>query len=115
MTNVKILAIAVIAVAASTASFAQMKHGASADTPAGKAYMAAHEKMMADMKGMKPTGDADKDFVMMMIPHHQGAIDMAEVELKYGKDPELKAMAEKIIADQKKEIAEMEKWQKAAK
>ena len=94
---------------------AQMKHGSTADTPAAKANMQAHQKMMDAMNGMHPTGDADKDFVMMMIPHHQGAIDMAEVELKYGKDPELKAMAEKIIADQKREIDEMEKWQSANK
>ena len=58
---------------------------------ATKEYMAAHEKMMKEM--MRPmTGDADKDFVMMMIPHHQGAIDMANVEIKYGKDPVLVAL-----------------------
>lgn len=78
----------------------------------GDAFMQTHHKMMADM-GMEPTGDADKDFVRMMIPHHRGAIDMAEVELKYGKDEKLRAMAEEIIAAQNKEIAEMESWQKA--
>ena len=46
----------------------------------------------------------------MMIPHHQGAIDMAKVELQHGMDPELKAMAEKIIADQEREIAELKEW-----
>ena len=56
--------------------------------------MHAHQKMMQDMMAMKSTGDADKDFVKMMIPHHQGAIDMAEAELKYGKDPQLKKMAQ---------------------
>jgi len=49
---------------------------------------------------------------MMMIPHHQGAIDMAEVELKYGKDPALRKMAEDIIAAQKKEIEDFKAWQK---
>lgn len=102
---------AIIAIVSTIPAAAQMKHGAMPDTPAVKANMEAHQKMMDAMNGMKPTGDADKDFVMMMIPHHQGAIDMAEVELKYGKDPELKKMAEKIIADQKKEIGEMKKWQ----
>src|SRR5437870_3054995 len=83
------------------------------NTEAAKnAYKVANDKMMEAM--MKPiSGDADKDFVMMMIPHHQGAIDMAKVELKYGKDKKLRAMAEKIIKAQEKEIAEMERWQAA--
>lgn len=75
-----------------------------------KAFMELHEKMMTSMM-MKPTGNADKDFAMMMIPHHQGAIDMAEVELKHGKDPVMKEMAQKIIDAQKKEIEEFKKWQ----
>lgn len=75
-----------------------------------KAFMEVHEKMKKDM-AMTPSGDTDKDFAMMMIPHHQGAIDMAEVELKFGKDPALKEMAQKIIDAQKKEIEEFKKWQ----
>lgn len=74
---------------------------------------AAHKKMMEDMMAMKSTGDPDKDFVMMMIPHHQGAIDMAEVELKYGKDPALKKMAQKIIDAQQREIDDFKKWEGA--
>lgn len=79
------------------------------DPPAIKAYKEAHMAMMKSMH-IALSGDADVDFVRGMIPHHQGAIDMAKVELQYGKDPALKSMAEKIIADQEKEIAEMKAW-----
>ena len=77
---------------------------------AKQAFMDAHHKMMAAMEPMMPSGNADKDFVTMMIPHHQGAIDMAEAELKYGKDPELLKMAQEIIDAQKAEIAKMQDW-----
>jgi uncharacterized protein (DUF305 family) len=76
-----------------------------------KEMLAAHKKMMDDMMAMKSTGDPDRDFAMMMVPHHQGAIDMAQVELKYGKDPALKKMAQEIIDAQQKEIEEFKKWQ----
>lgn len=71
---------------------------------------AANDKMMKDMD-VKLTGNADRDFVAMMMPHHQGAVDMAEVELKYGRDPQLKKLARDIVAAQRKEIAFMKKWQ----
>jgi uncharacterized protein (DUF305 family) len=54
-----------------------------------KAFKEANDKMMQAMM-MEPSGDPDKDFAMMMIPHHQGAIDMAKVELQYGKDQQLR-------------------------
>lgn len=66
----------------------------------------AMERMMADMH-VAPTGDVDKDFARMMIPHHQGAIDMAEALLKHGKNEELKTLARNIIATQTEEIALM--------
>ena len=59
------------------------------------------------------TGDADRDFVAEMIPHHTGAIDMAKIELQYGKDLKLVALAKSIIAAQDNEIAERAAWQKA--
>jgi uncharacterized protein (DUF305 family) len=65
---------------------------------------------MDTMRQMKMSGDTDKDFAMMMKMHHQQALDMAKVEVDHGKSPEMKAMARKIIAAQKKEIAEFDKW-----
>jgi uncharacterized protein (DUF305 family) len=69
----------------------------------------AMAKMMQQANAGKPIGNTDHDFAHMMITHHQGAIDMSEIELRDGKDATLRAMAEKIIADQKKEIAELDK------
>jgi uncharacterized protein (DUF305 family) len=81
----------------------------SADSEASKAFMQAHEKMMKEMP-MKMTGDPDVDFVTGMIPHHQGAIDMAQVELKYGKNEETRKLAQDIIKAQEAEIAQMKEW-----
>ena len=79
-------------------------------TPADKAFAASMKTMMTSMN-VKPTGNPDKDFVAGMIPHHQGAIDMARVELQYGKDPQLRKLACNIIVAQEKEIAFMKTWQ----
>lgn len=81
--------------------------------PAGNDYardaMAAHQKMTQAMQ-MMPSNDPDKDFATMMTAHHQGAIDMAGVQLKYGKDPELRMLATAIIADQTREIEQLRAW-----
>ncbi|HAJ47226.1 MAG TPA: DUF305 domain-containing protein [Alphaproteobacteria bacterium] len=81
------------------------------DTPSTKEFRAANELMH---KGMDITfsGDADVDFVKGMIPHHQGAVDMAKIVLKYGKDPELKKLANDIIKAQETEIKFMRDWLK---
>ncbi|MGF6374133.1 uncharacterized protein (DUF305 family) [Paraburkholderia sp. RAU6.4a] len=86
----------------------------SAHTDAGastQAFKAADERMMHEMSAPEYTGDADRDFVAHMIPHHQGAIEMAQAELKYGKDPEIKRLARNIIKAQHDEIAFMRRWQ----
>jgi len=81
-----------------------------ADTSeAAKAFADVNMKMHKDMT-MKFTGNPDVDFAQGMIPHHLGAIDTAKVVLKYGKDPEMKTLAEKIIKAQDTEIAFMKGW-----
>src|SRR3979490_2294830 len=67
---------------------------------------AAMNKMMADMT-TKPTGDVGRDFVAMMVPHHQGAVDMAKAELQYGHNEKLRRLAREIVANQQREITEM--------
>src|SRR5436309_9179718 len=62
---------------------------------------AAMNKMMAGMK-IKPTGDVDRDFIEMMVPHHQGAVDMAQAELKYGHDKRLRRLAHQIVTTQQR-------------
>ena len=66
--------------------------------------------MMKSMESMKMTGDTDRDFAAMMKMHHQGAIDMAQQELKSGKDAKMRAMAKRIIDAQQKEIKEFDQW-----
>ncbi len=81
------------------------------EAPSTTENKAAMDKMMGQMDETTYTGQADRDFVSGMLPHHQGAVDMAKVELKYGKDPQLRKLAQSIIESQEREIALMEKWQ----
>ncbi len=92
------------------AVFAQqsgMDHGAISGMDKG--LVDSMTRMNKDMP-MSSAGSVDADFVRMMIPHHQAAVDMAEVELAKGKDPELRKLASDIIVAQKKEIAQMNGW-----
>jgi uncharacterized protein (DUF305 family) len=85
------------------------------NSPSSLALHGVNAKMHEAMD-ITYTGNADRDFVAGMIPHHQGAIDMAKVVLAFGKDPEVKKLAEDIIKAQEQEIAWMKAWQaKAAK
>src|SRR5688572_5854127 len=111
------LAVFIGLAAAQTPSFGQegpmmMKMQAGKNpSEADKGYMQAMATMKRAMMDMEMTGDPTHDFVMMMIPHHQSAIDMAQVLLKEpDADPEIKALAEKIIADQQKEIDLFNAW-----
>ncbi|MDR3498810.1 MAG: DUF305 domain-containing protein [Parvibaculum sp.] len=76
---------------------------------AARAFADANNRMMRGMN-VPLTADADRNFVTGMIPHHQGAIDMAKAELAYGKDAELRKLARDIVAAQEKEIAMMKAW-----
>jgi hypothetical protein len=87
-------------------------------TPTGDAVATAYRQEMTESMQkmhhvMSPdlmTGDPDIDFLRMMLPHHQGAVDMARVELKYGKSEKLKELARKIVSTQEEEILQMKKW-----
>jgi uncharacterized protein (DUF305 family) len=76
------------------------------DTAFASEMEAAMDRMMHAMH-TPASGDADRDFLAMMIPHHQGAIDMAEAVLRHGHDPLVRSLAEEIIASQRVEIASM--------
>jgi uncharacterized protein (DUF305 family) len=112
ITTIVLLAVGILA---GTAAIAQHQHHGAAPAPAAppstKAYEAANARMHTDM-AIKLSGDADVDFARSMIPHHKGAVDMAKIVLEYGKDPELKKLAQDVIASQEKEIAFMREWLK---
>ncbi|MER8964973.1 DUF305 domain-containing protein [Mesorhizobium sp. M0159] len=91
----------------------EMKHdmGAmGAQSPSSEGYKAAMDKMHTDMMAIEYSGNADVDFARGMIPHHQAAIDMAKIELANGKDPEIRKLAEAVIAAQQAEIKQMQDW-----
>lgn len=101
----------------SVAPKAGVHHGHAHSTqaaPTGQAastaeFQVAHERMMRNM-ALPYTGDADTDFRIQMIPHHQGAIDMARVAMRHAKDPWTRQLAEAVIVEQQREIAEMQAW-----
>jgi uncharacterized protein (DUF305 family) len=86
-----------------------MGHMATHDTN-WEALMKNMKAMHAAMAAVEPSGNNDADFVNLMLPHHQAAVDMARAELLYGSDPQMRRLAQEIIADQESEIQLMQLW-----
>ena len=93
-----------VSIAMMATASAQHEHGSSEFASGMQAGMAV---MMKDMESAPMTGDPDKDFLVMMIPHHEGAVEMARLVLVHGKDPLVRRLAEEIIASQTIEIQTM--------
>jgi len=85
---------------------------ASATDPAWVDLMTSMERMHAAVAAVRRSGETDSNFVRLMLPHHQAAIDMAKAQLQYGKDPQMRRLAEEIITDQQSEIELMQLWLK---
>ena len=101
------------AIAWSTLQAGAHSHGdKSAMEPGWSESIRSMEKMHATMASLQASGDNDVDFVKLMLIHHQAAIDMARTELVYGKDAQMRRLAQEIITDQKSEIDLMQLWLK---
>lgn len=103
------LSLLLLPVSGACAQSMDMSTHSTMQTPAGKALTDVNGKMMQSMHAA-PTGDADRDFAAMMLAHHEGAVGMAKVELQHGRDAELRALAEAIIAAQGPEIEQLRAW-----
>jgi uncharacterized protein (DUF305 family) len=91
------------------AGMAGMKGTPPGEAASTTAFRKAAERMHADM-GDRYTGDADLDFARGMVPHHQGAVDMARIEIEHGRDPAMRDLASRVVETQESEIALMRRW-----
>jgi uncharacterized protein (DUF305 family) len=91
---------------------AHLPHPSESSDPEWKELSASMTNMHLVMATLRPSGNGDTDFVKLMLPHHQAAIDMARAQLTYGTDPQMRRLAQEIIADQQSEIELMQVWLK---
>lgn len=101
-----VIVLTIAALCGPSAFAARLQTAASDEAPFLAENDTAMTRMMDDMS-VKPTGDVDRDFVAMMVPHHQGAIDMAQAELRYGHNEQLRRIAQEIVVEQQQEIVAM--------
>lgn len=116
--NLRRLGAAALLIAIAAPGLAQQDHGghgapaaapADGSSPVIDAFRQSSARMHRDME-VGLTGDADRDFARSMIPHHQGAIDMARNRMRYGEDPEMRRLADEVAAAQEREIERLRDW-----
>jgi len=100
------LALTIVPCVVLAAAHTHLPASTSSETPFLNENEAAMRKMMTGMS-VEPSGDVDRDFAAMMIPHHQGAIEMAQAELRHGRNELLRRIAQEIVVEQQQEIAAM--------
>jgi uncharacterized protein (DUF305 family) len=105
-----ILSVGILGLSAQAGTPAQS--GQAGADPDWSELVASMDKMHMAMGAVKRSGDSDVDFVSLMLPHHQAAIDMAKTQLLHGKDPQMRRLAQQIITDQQLEIELMQRWLK---
>jgi uncharacterized protein (DUF305 family) len=111
----RLVMLSILASAAVIAASQERSHAQDAKPtvePAWRELMASMEKMHVAMASASPSGTSDGDFVRLMVPHHQAAIDMAKTELLYGRDPQMRRLAQEIVTDQQSEMELMQLWVK---
>ena len=104
------LLVAVVAYSFTAGPHAQS--GQTSTDPDWSELIANMDKMHMAMGAIERSGNSDVDFVRLMLPHHQAALDMARTQLLYGKDPQMRRLAQEIITDQQLEIELMQRWLK---
>ncbi|MBZ5665621.1 MAG: DUF305 domain-containing protein [Acidobacteriia bacterium] len=114
--TLRLAVLMILILAAALPAWQQDSHSHSRKTIAGDPYwselIGSMDKMHAAMTSVETSGDSDVDFVRLMLPHHQAAIDMAKAQLAYGKDPQMRRLAQEIVTDQQSEIELMRLWLK---
>jgi len=112
--KLRLLLILIVIPASALAVRNQVRHMTTGNTtmqdPNWAELMKSMQTMLAAMGTAKPSGNDDVDFVNLMLPHHQAAVDMAKAELLHGSDPQMRRLAQEVIADQQSEIQLMHLW-----